>query len=469
MNLRCSNRLILLGCGCLLPGFVLLSALKVSATPLPIQPLGQVTAKPTPQSNSLPWLLGGSAIAVGGGLMGLYKLGQRTGRQDANLDRAMAGYRTLVDIEALPIDEPLRERQEVVDPDLAAAAAAVFHSVTDAEENLPAAQQVFPIATETPAIVGLVSDLTVDVTAPFPATDEPVMAIPVPPLPIDPAIMVPPVPTRPIVYETSGYETSGYETSVARVERPQPVAAPPIIPQPVIPQSVVSQPVIPQPVIPQPITPQPVIADPKPAPLDSAIVTTQTPTPTGAMTTSARSTPIQGELVQPGAIAPVAPGGLVEARTRLPQVTVVENFLTDLRSTDAERRKKAIWNLGQCGDSRAVQPLVDLMLDADSRQRSLILSALSEIGVRTLKPMSRALAISLQDENPEVRKNAIRDMTRVYDLIAQISQLVYRATEDPDEDVRDTANWAMKQLNRMRPAESPSLKKSVSPPESLPS
>jgi hypothetical protein len=382
--------------------------------------------------------------------MGLYKLGQRTGRQDANLDRAMAGYRTLMDIEALPIDATLEGSpavasdgvisQAVADPDLAAAAAAVFHRVADPEADLPAAQQVFPIATETPAIDGLVSDLAVEGIAPFPANDAPVTAISVAPLPIDPAIVVPPVPTRPIVYETSGYETA-----VARVERPQPVAA-------------------------QPVIPQPMIADLKPAPLDSAIVATQTPTPAGAMTTSARSTPIQGEFVQPGAIAPDTPSGsLVEARTRLPQVTVVENLLTDLRSTDAERRKKAIWNLGQCGDTRAVQPLVDLILDADSRQRSLILSALSEIGVRTLKPMSRALAISLQDENPEVRKNAIRDMTRVYDLIAQISQLVYRATEDPDEDVRNTANWAMKQLNRMRPAESPSLQKSVSPPESLPS
>jgi HEAT repeat protein len=99
----------------------------------------------------------------------------------------------------------------------------------------------------------------------------------------------------------------------------------------------------------------------------------------------------------------------------------------------------------------------------------MILSALSEIGTRTLKPMSRALAISLQDESPDVRKNAIRDLTRVYDLMAQISQMVHQATEDPDSEVRETAKWALKQMNRFRvPDGSSNLKTSVSPPESLP-
>ena len=65
--------------------------------------------------------------------------------------------------------------------------------------------------------------------------------------------------------------------------------------------------------------------------------------------------------------------------------------------------------------------MVDLLLDSDSRQRSLVLSALSEISSRTLKPMSRALAISMQDENPDVRKNAIRDLTRIYDSLTRIS------------------------------------------------
>lgn len=132
------------------------------------------------------------------------------------------------------------------------------------------------------------------------------------------------------------------------------------------------------------------------------------------------------------------------------KIDIVDEFIQDLRMADPTQRHKAIWELGQRGDTRAVQPLIDLLVDSDSKQHSLILSALSEIGVRTLKPMTRALAISLQDENAEVRKNAIRDLTRMYDGVAQLSHLLHNAMEDSDPDVRDTAGWAMGQLNRIR-------------------
>jgi HEAT repeat protein len=117
-----------------------------------------------------------------------------------------------------------------------------------------------------------------------------------------------------------------------------------------------------------------------------------------------------------------------------------------------------------------VQPLVDLMVESDSRQRSLILSALSEIGSRTLKPMSHALAVCLQDPSPDVRKNALRDLSRVYNLITQISHLVQQATEDPHPDIRDTAHWVLRQLQRTRPVSletKSALAPEVSPPERL--
>lgn len=153
------------------------------------------------------------------------------------------------------------------------------------------------------------------------------------------------------------------------------------------------------------------------------------------------------------ASADAPPGSLVVSETSsLAKINPGEALLQDLRSADPTKRKKAVWELGQRGNSQAVQPLVDLMLDSDSKQRSLILSSLSEIGVRTLKPMSRALAISLQDDSPDVRKNAIRDLTRVYDLMAQMSQLLRQAADDPDAEVRETARWALGQLGRIRTA-----------------
>ncbi len=133
----------------------------------------------------------------------------------------------------------------------------------------------------------------------------------------------------------------------------------------------------------------------------------------------------------------------------VPQVNIVEQLINELQNFDPEKRHHAIWELGQKGDSRAVQPLVNLLIDSDSKQQSLILGTLSEIGTKTLKPMSRALAISLQNDNAEVRKNAIRDLTRIYELIIQITNLLQQAEYDPDPEVEKTAKWALEQLSRI--------------------
>ncbi|WP_339375995.1 peptidoglycan-binding protein [Calothrix sp. NIES-2098] len=148
-----------------------------------------------------------------------------------------------------------------------------------------------------------------------------------------------------------------------------------------------------------------------------------------------------------------------EKTSRLAKVNIVDELIKDLSSSDPTKRHKAIWDLGQQGDSRAIQPLVELMMNADSQEHSLILAALGEISIRTLKPMNRALAISIQNESPKVRQNAIRDLTRVYDMMSQISQMLRHALEDPDPEVQSTARYALNQINRIRV---------VSQPESLP-
>lgn len=134
-----------------------------------------------------------------------------------------------------------------------------------------------------------------------------------------------------------------------------------------------------------------------------------------------------------------------------PKLDIIEALIEDLQHLNPAKRRKAIWELGQRGDSRAVEPLLDLLANSDSKQYSLILASLSEIGIRTLRPMNNAWSLSLQNENPEVRKNAIRDLTRIYELVNQISHLLHRAADDPDAEVQETARWAINQLNRIRP------------------
>ncbi len=130
---------------------------------------------------------------------------------------------------------------------------------------------------------------------------------------------------------------------------------------------------------------------------------------------------------------------------------IIKSLIEDLQHLNPNLRRKAIWELGQQGDSRAVDPLLDLLGNSDSKQYSLVLASLSEIGIRTLKPMNNAWSISLQNQNPEVRKNAIRDLTRIYELVNQITHLLHRATDDPDPEVQETARWAINQLNCIRP------------------
>ena len=45
--------------------------------------------------------------------------------------------------------------------------------------------------------------------------------------------------------------------------------------------------------------------------------------------------------------------------------------------------------------------------------------------------------------------NAIRDLTRVYDTVVQLSPMLAHAAQDPDPGVQATAQWALSQLNRL--------------------
>ena len=138
--------------------------------------------------------------------------------------------------------------------------------------------------------------------------------------------------------------------------------------------------------------------------------------------------------------------------TRIPSGDEVETLLEQLQDDDPTKRRQAIWELAQSADSRAMKSLLDVMIDSDSQERSLILEALSQISTRTLKPMNHALTLSLQDKNPQVRKNAIRDLTRIQEFMSQIYQLLcHTAIEDSDREVQETAKWAINQLNTQIP------------------
>jgi len=160
----------------------------------------------------------------------------------------------------------------------------------------------------------------------------------------------------------------------------------------------------------------------------------------------------QADRPNPTTSVTVAPTPLSSIRStpRMTPPTEVEICQHNLHSSDPAVRRKAIWQLGRIGTTESIQPLVNLMLKADSQQRSLILAAISEIGVRTLQPLSHALITSMQDDSSDVRKNAIRDITRVYELMGQVTAILRHAVDDSDEDVRQTASWALNQFSSLR-------------------
>ncbi|HEY9690568.1 MAG TPA: tetratricopeptide repeat protein, partial [Coleofasciculaceae cyanobacterium] len=161
---------------------------------------------------------------------------------------------------------------------------------------------------------------------------------------------------------------------------------------------------------------------------------------------------VEAEPIAPAtAPAPAAlPSPAALSPTRVVKPSPIERAIQNLRSESAADRRKAIWELGQRGDSRAIQPLMEVLLNGDSKQRSLAIASLSAIGSRVLEPTLEAMALALRDHNPEVRTNAIRDLTQVYEQVARLSQMMGLAARDTDQQVQQTASWALGKLEQIR-------------------
>ncbi len=120
-----------------------------------------------------------------------------------------------------------------------------------------------------------------------------------------------------------------------------------------------------------------------------------------------------------------------------------------LRSSQAQRdlRRKAIWALAEIGDHRCIEPLAEMMSQADSLDQSLISRAITQITKRSFKPVNDQLFSLLEDKNPEVRKIAIRDLTVLGKFTSAIATRLEQMQSDPDIEVRVAAIKAIKELD----------------------
>jgi HEAT repeat protein len=114
-------------------------------------------------------------------------------------------------------------------------------------------------------------------------------------------------------------------------------------------------------------------------------------------------------------------------------------YLSALRSHSEEIRLWAVTSLGQLGDSRAVGPLIDALVQYYGSVRDSVTQALSQLGEPAVAPLLAAL----KDEKIQVRSSAA-------DALGQIGGLALEplilALQDEDQQVRSNAARALGQL-----------------------
>ncbi|MGF1487723.1 MAG: HEAT repeat domain-containing protein [Prochloraceae cyanobacterium] len=134
----------------------------------------------------------------------------------------------------------------------------------------------------------------------------------------------------------------------------------------------------------------------------------------------------------------------------LAKIDPIAESIENLNRSQTKERAKIIWELAQRSDSTAIEPLLKLAIEADPWERSLILTAIANIVTRALKPIDRALQISLEDRNSQVGKNAIGEVKKVYELILAMTRELSYLRDDRDREVRDSLVRSLKQLNKLQ-------------------
>lgn len=130
----------------------------------------------------------------------------------------------------------------------------------------------------------------------------------------------------------------------------------------------------------------------------------------------------------------------------------LQQLLNQLNSSDLSQKHKAIFELGQLGNLQATDALIQSMQNSGLKETCLLLVALTEIAVRSLKPLQRSLTAAITEEDTSIRQSAISELTYLYEKVTEIIKHVESVADNHSEDaeVRETATWALAQLNRIR-------------------
>ncbi|MCC0178361.1 HEAT repeat domain-containing protein [Waterburya agarophytonicola K14] len=150
-------------------------------------------------------------------------------------------------------------------------------------------------------------------------------------------------------------------------------------------------------------------------------------------------------------------GKLTIVTSNTTEIDVVFELIQDLqRSSTSKRisgqtdlRRKAIWQLGQTNDLRSIEPLVQIIAQVDSLEKSLILDAITQITEGNLATIDHISSMSLENESAEARQNAVQQLNLSYQSIISLIDRLSEMTETHDIEVRNTARWALQQFERV--------------------
>ncbi len=142
------------------------------------------------------------------------------------------------------------------------------------------------------------------------------------------------------------------------------------------------------------------------------------------------------------------------------KIDVVLELIQDLHQSDRientnitkDLRRKAIWELGYSNDCRAVEPLIKTIPKVDSLEKSLIFEAIDRIANRSFNSVHHAQLTSSQDDDPEVRKNAIQDLTNLYQSVSFVTIRLSKMVDDDELEIQQTAQWALEKFNEISDA-----------------
>jgi len=121
--------------------------------------------------------------------------------------------------------------------------------------------------------------------------------------------------------------------------------------------------------------------------------------------------------------------------------------LEDVLPMAGKRNKKAIRVVGKIGDPEALDSLLDF-IDGDG-DRSLQLETLRAVGAIGSEEATQTVANRLAAEEADIRSAAARTLGRIGDTRA-IEPLADMLAEDPDDNVRASAAWALVQIGTER-------------------